>query len=184
MKKSQLNYPTNKSVFLSSGGRNKSFFLVTTNQLFFCFFFLNYETIKHKVTKNIKLICPIQWCESIKHFMWTCQALQELYYWLSITLLLIIARRWRCARRVPTATWLWRLKYLQCVHLFLALLHTCWLRFSFFKYFLLFLCFHVFFPTFLVFDSIFTKLSICFVSSSDLCASIRCDVNHTTIENE
>lgn len=44
-----------------------------------------------------------------------------LLYWHLITLLLLIARRWWCARRVPTATWLWRLKYLQCVHLLLGL---------------------------------------------------------------
>lgn len=41
--------------------------------------------------------------------------------------------------------------------------------------------------TFLVCDSIFTRFSafsIYFVPSFDLCASTRCDVNHTTIKSE
>jgi hypothetical protein len=65
---------------------------------------------------------------SIKHkqvdFLYVHEALKGLLlqnYCHLITLLLLVTRRWWCARWVPRATWLWRLKYLQCVHLFLGL---------------------------------------------------------------
>lgn len=78
----------------------------------------NVKKHKHSVT-----YLHLLW-ERVKHY----KNFFYYYYWQSITLLLLIARRWWCARRVPTATWLWRLKYLQCVHLNLSLPNTCCLR--------------------------------------------------------
>lgn len=113
----------------------------------------------------------------------------SIIYWQSITWLLFIARRWRRARRVSTATWLWRLKYLQCVHLYLGLLHTCWSQTIFSFLFLLFFSvsrfcrernFNVFailfLPKFRLFQSVSFPHLICATSTSMLDAMSKRDL--------